>query len=223
MRRRHSPRGFTLIEMVVTVAVMVVIAVLVGVGISRQRPRATLAAVTTDLQGLLHGARQAALASGHDVVVMLFPVRAGKGPRVVLYEDADFNFLTGGGALDFDGYDVEKPGAPASSSGAFEILDLPSELEVGPDAGRGSALAAPFDSVVVTTSCSFCSTDDAKNHRGAIRFDPRGAATFYSAKGTIVSSPVGASFTITNPVLSTQRNTFVILSSTGVVQVERTE
>jgi prepilin-type N-terminal cleavage/methylation domain-containing protein len=223
-RRPNPPRGFTLIEMAVVLAVVVVIAAMAGVSIVRNRPRATLASATTDLQGLIHSARQIALASGHDVVVMLFPLRTGAGPRVVLYEDAAFDLLTGGGAVDFDGYDVDKPAGPADSRQAFQVLDLPTELEVGPATGMGAAgpLPAPLAAIDVTKACSFCSADDTKNRRGAIRFDPRGMATFYSQDATQRPSGDGASFTLTNTVLG-QRNTFVILTSTGAVQLERTE
>ncbi len=216
---RNPAHGFTLIEMMIVVAVFGLLASLIAINISRQRPRATLASVTADLQGLIHGARQSALASGHDTIVMLFPERADQKPaRVVVLEDPTFTFMAGGGALDFDGYDPEVLRYP--DGGRVEHLDLPGDIEFGPATGMGSALPAPLDTINVLVPCSFCSADASRNLRGAIRFDARGAATFYDTNAVKRPSGNGASFTLTNPDLG-QRNTFIILSSTGVVQVQQ--
>ena len=215
----QAERGVTLLELVVVVAIVAILGTVVLVNVTRARPRATLLSATTDLQGLIHGARQAALASGHDVIVMLFPERAeNRPPRVVVIEDPSFAFMSGGGALDFDGYDPEVLAYP--EGGRVEYLDLPAGVEVGPATGLGSALPEPLNAIDVGVACSFCSTDSSNDRRGAIRFDSRGAATFYSENGTKRPSGVGASFTVTDRSIG-QRNTFVILSSTGLVQVEQ--
>lgn len=215
----HAERGVTLLELVVVVAIIAIIGTVVLVNVTRATPRATLASATVDLQGLIHGARQAALASGHDMIVMLFPEREDdRPPRVVVIEDPSFSFMSGGDAIDFDGYDPEALRYPVG--GRVEYLDLPAGVEVGPATGLGSELPPPLDTIEVRSACSFCSTEAPDNRRGAIRFDPRGAATFYSENGTKRPSGVGASFTLTDPRVG-QRNTFVILSSTGLVQVEQ--
>ena len=213
----HTGRGFSLLELMIVVAIMAIIGTVVAFNVTRASPRASLASVTTDLQGLIHGARQGALASGHDMIVMLFPEREDeRPPRVVVIEDPSFSFMSGGGAIDFDGYDPEVLRYP--EGGRAEFLDLPVGIEVGPATGLGAALPPPLDTIQVESACSFCATEGTR--RGAIRFDPRGAATFYSENGSKRPSGVGASFTLTDPRIG-QRNTFIILSSTGLVQVEQ--
>lgn len=216
VQRASGTRGFTLIEMVVVVAIVAVLAVLAGSSLSRLKSRATLASTTTELQALIHGARQTAMATGHDVVVMLFHEGPSGGPRALVYEDAAFDFLTTG-AVNFDAYDPAKL-TSAGESRVLETMDLPAEIVVGPADGLGGSatLAPPLDLIDVRKACSFCSET-----RGAIRFDPRGSATFYD-KNTPAKRPDGrgGSFTLTHTTLG-GRSTFVILSSTGAVQIRQ--
>jgi hypothetical protein len=66
-------RGFTLIEAAVVMAIIIVLGGMAVSSFSRQRPRANLNSAASELQSTVHGARQQALATGHDVWVMVFP------------------------------------------------------------------------------------------------------------------------------------------------------
>jgi len=93
---RASSRGFTLIEMMVTVAIIAIVAALAYGSIARQRPRANLMGTATELQALLRNARQNALSTSRDTVVLFLPQAAngeqGTG-RVVVIEDATHTFF----------------------------------------------------------------------------------------------------------------------------------
>jgi prepilin-type N-terminal cleavage/methylation domain-containing protein len=216
MTQRHRTRGFTLIELAITIAIVGIVAALAFSNFWKQKPRATLATTTAELQSLLHGARQTALATSHDVVVMLFPdYDAGGGAvgRVILYEDADFTFFTGG-AVNFAGYNPAVPASGARSQ-VLDTYDLPFSVTVGPATGMGASalLPAPYAGVPVNVACSFCATSG--DHRGAVRFDSRGRATFYQA-GALLDA-TGASLTLQAASLLGQR-TLIITSGTGSVR-----
>jgi len=176
---------------------------------SRARPRASLSGATVELRALLHQARQQALVSGADVWVMVFPGVSGDANslgRVVVYEDRAFSFFLAASAVHFGGYDPLALGASQNASGAFtgtviETFDLPRDVTFGPPAGLGSAatLPAPFASVPVNAECTFCGGVGTAR-RGAVVFDPRGRARFYTTDGQPL--PVdGGSLSITTAAL----------------------
>jgi type II secretory pathway pseudopilin PulG len=221
MRQRPtSPHGFTLVELATVVAIVMALGMLAWSNIWRLRPRAQLADASSELVALVHGARQHALATGNDVAVMVFPTYAGSGTtgRVVVYEDGNADFFSDAAALNFAGYD---PAAlpRASRSDVIADYDLPRNVVIGPDAGAGSsaALVAPLSGIPINVDCSFCRADG--DRRGAIRFDSRGRAWFYSGNtgaGQPATNVVGGSLSLAAPEVAGQR-TLIVTSGTGSV------
>ena len=80
---RRPLRGFTMIELAIVLAISAVITALAWSNIWRLRPRAQLADASSEIVALVHGARQHALATGNDVVVMIFPQVALFLPRLL--------------------------------------------------------------------------------------------------------------------------------------------
>jgi prepilin-type N-terminal cleavage/methylation domain-containing protein len=205
----RKARGVTLIELAVVLALIAVIVTVTGVSMRRARPRATLGGATIELRGLLHQARQQALVSGADVAVMIFPGVSGEANslgRVVVYQDALFSFFNAGSAVHFGNYD------PLALNGAFDVngnlkgeviesINLPRGVVFGPARGMGTSarLVAPFNSIPVTSECTFCLGAGAAR-RGAVVFDSRGRARFYGADGPpqVVD---GGSISLTSPDL----------------------
>lgn len=229
--------GFTIIELAIVIAIIGIIAAIAGSYMSRSTTRANLANATTELQALLHQARQSALATGNPVGVLLYtsysPPAALGSPSsigyVIVYQDACFDFFTGGGTCGI-GYGSYNPAvlATGGNSVVLDTLTLPYGVLVGPATGIGSSavLAAPLNNVPVNTACSFCGTTG-----GAVQFDPRGQATFYALSGSTVTGPLtptttptvngGASLSLGyNPAVTdaTGQRTLVILSGSGAVQ-----
>jgi prepilin-type N-terminal cleavage/methylation domain-containing protein len=218
MAQRTRPRGFTLVELAVTVAIVGIVAALAYSSLERFRPRAHIANTATELQSLLHGARQTALASGREVLVMVFPncpTREGTG-RVVVYQNGDPAFFSGGGAPNFAGYDCTVQAAGPGSE-VLDVLDFPQGVRVGPATGLGLSrrLAAPYDRIDVTRDCAFCDGDGAAR-RGAIRFDSRGRAWFHDRNGPAMAAPSGSSFSVASTEIGGTR-ALVIQASTGSV------
>lgn len=221
MSRVHrSQRGFTLVEMAVTVAIVGVIAGLAYSSVARMRPRGELASATAELQAAIHGARLSALSAGKNVVVMVFPqyaVRQSLG-RVIIYEDGDFNFFStvAGVQPTFGGYDPAVLRAGPSSR-VLEVIDLPKGVVFGPPTGMGAGavLPAPLNLVNVTTPCSFCLAGG--DGRGAILFDSTGRLSYYSADGPPLGTAdlmQGASLSLFSADVGGTR-TLVIGTATG--------
>lgn len=218
MTQDRTQKGFTVIEAMVVMAIIAVLAAVAFPSLLRQRPRAHLAAATAELQSLVHGARQQALATGHDVWVVVFPeyVSSEGTGRVVVYEDGNYNFATTN-APDVD-LDRMVPGAPASGtlSRVVTTFDLPAGVTFGTDGSGPSTLPAPLAGIDLTLGCSFCGT--LTDHRGAIRFDSRGRATFYGRTGVPLVT-TGAALNLTaSPNVQGQR-TLVVTPITGTVRL----
>ena len=219
VRKPRGRRGFTLLEVTVTVAIAVIITALAYTSLWRLRPRAQLANVAAELDSLLHGARLSAMANGKNVAVLFFPQYAnGQGTgRVVVYQDGNYTLFSSAAAVNFEGY---APGSPAADT-ASEVLDtydLPRGVVIGPPAGMGSSatLAAPLAGLDVTRACTFCG--GLADGRGAVVFDPRGRATFYGQNAPVAQPPVGASVSLYASDVEGTR-TIVITGATGALRV----
>ena len=227
-----SAPGFTLVEAMVVVAIVLILSALVISSLARSKPRANLANATLELHGLLHQARQAALSGGVPVSVLVYrtyaPPGAGSPGYFVVYQDACFDFFTGGGTcgVSYAAYDpanLAVGSAGTTRSAVLDTMTLPSGVIIGPATGMGAgaALNAPLAGIVVNLDCSFCGTTG-----GAVQFDPRGQATFYSLAGGFQAGPLavngGASLTLGyDPAVTTVtgQRTLVVLSASGAVQI----
>jgi hypothetical protein len=192
----------------------------------RQKPRQKLNAHAIEFRSRLHGARQAALASGKPLVLMVFPdlvTSTGTG-RLILYQDGDGNFFSTAAAVSFEEYDPTTTAAGALSE-VLEVIDLPANVRIGPADGMGSAavLRAPFAGIAVNNRCGFCTGDDG---RGAIVFDALGSVTFQDRNGPALALPAGASisFRAEEPDLAStaaggaEVRTFAIAATTGAIR-----
>lgn len=227
MRRDGSRRGFTLLEMMVVVAVVGVVAAMAVFGFGRQKARSGLAGATVELQSLLHGARQNALASGFPTVVMVFPGFTTSGGaaagRIIVYEDHEGTLFSAAGPVNFGSYDPANVVA-APQSLILDTMDVPREVTVGPPDGQGGSvlMPVPFDRVPVNAACTFCGAD-----RGAIAFDVKGQATFYVGNGPPaflqggsislhIPPPPGVADTAANAL---SIRTVSVVAATGAVRV----
>jgi prepilin-type N-terminal cleavage/methylation domain-containing protein len=219
-RRPDPTRGFTLIEMAVVVAIVGVLAALAITSLERSKPRANLSSTSQELHALLRNARLNALATGNPTIVAFFPDfanRRGGVGRVLVLEDAAGTFFVSSSPTNFSNFD------PAGETGETEVLlrlDLPRGIALASGAEAPPSFGAPYDRVTVG-ACSFCATGG--DARGAIRFDSRGRATFFSTAGAPADA-WGASLALsmrarrTTDQLGPGVRLFVITASTGSVK-----
>lgn len=224
-RSVSSSRGVTLIEIMTVVGIIAILTAVTASSLTRSRPRANLTSITVTLQAALHAARQQALASGEEVAVMVFPgysPATGVTGRVVIYQDGDASLFSASADVNFDDYDpaVEAHGPRSEIIG---VIDLPDGIQVGPQTGLGTsaALPAPWGGIPVTADCTFCE-GAGTDRRGAIVFDPRGRARFFSKTGPALSVD-GGSLSLVIPALAgasgqNQIRTVAVGSSTGAIR-----
>ncbi len=200
-----TPRGFTLLEVAITVAILGVLVALSWSSYSHTRPRARLSATAADLHALIHGARQQALATGREVSVLVYPAQStGSGTgRVVEYLDMKGGFMTGTAPPGYPTFCTFNPGAPAAPdpNDILDSVEIPMQVTIAPPANP-VALTFPYNVPQPTTGCSFCAGTPSM---GAIRFDARGRATFFSTCGTPGVFPTGGSISLTSADLAGSR------------------
>jgi prepilin-type N-terminal cleavage/methylation domain-containing protein len=218
----HRPRGFTLVEMAVTLAIAAVILTMAFVGWGSQRQRAKVTGTILDLRAMVHAARQEALATGDDVAVMVFPdfqVPNGGVGRAIVYRDGNGTFFTALSPVNFGSYDPRTTDADSRSE-VLASLDLELGYAFGPAAGQGAGrtLPAPFDNLPLDADCTFCDGGGGAR-RGAVVFDYAGRARFYSDNGAPLPATTGGSVTLTATEAPEEIRTLAVLAASGAVRL----
>jgi prepilin-type N-terminal cleavage/methylation domain-containing protein len=218
-------RGFTLIEMMVTVAIILTVAAMIGFGFGRAKPRMRLNGSAAEFQSLVLSARQNALATGRTTVVMVFPTfqivnNTGVG-RVVMFQDDPGTFFSATGALNFANYSAATP--QGNGEHLLAVMDVSPTIAIGPPGKRtDTTMPQPFDRVPIDFACTFCAGD-----RGAIAFNVQGVASFYSAIGAPLTVDGGSVSFYTpserNPAADTAANateirTVAVVAATGAIR-----
>lgn len=215
--RERRAHGFTLLEVVVTVAIVGILAALAAIGMQRFKPRANLSSSAAQLTALFNAARQNSLATGHDTVVMVFPQfqnPTGGTGRVVLYEDGNYNFFSTTASPNFSAFDPADPTTVAARGEVLETLDLPLNVTVGLGGIAAPTLAAPYN-LIAAAACSFCASGG--DGRGAVVFDPRGRAHFYTASGASLAL-WGGTVALQGPAGMAGYRMVIVTSATGSVR-----
>lgn len=176
----RTDRGFTLYELIIAVTVSLILAVVAYTSLARSKPRANLMSSATELEAVLRNARQNALSTGHETVVMVFPQvknQVGGIGSVIALELATTTFFSSGATSNFKNFD---PTAPANSDNLLGKIELPLGITVGLGGIAAPTLDPPY-SAIAAGACSFCKVGG--DGRGAVVFDTRGRARFYSDVG----------------------------------------
>jgi prepilin-type N-terminal cleavage/methylation domain-containing protein len=215
--RKRRAHGFTLLEVAVTMAIVGILAALAAIGMQRFKPRANLSSSASQLTALFNAARQNSLATGHDTVVMVFPQfqnPTGGTGRVVLYEDANYNFFSTTAIPNFSAFNPADPTVMGARGEILETLDLPLNVTVGLGGFAAPTLAAPYN-LVAASACSFCASGG--DGRGAVVFNARGRALFYTASGAALAA-WGGTVALQGPADMPGYRLVIVTSTTGSVR-----
>jgi hypothetical protein len=134
--------------------------------------------------------------------------------RVVLYEDAAHSFFSTIASPNFSGFSPSDPTTTWSRGEILETLDLPLNVTVGLGGVAAPALAAPYD-LITASACSFC--DSSGDGRGAVVFDSRGRALFYTASGAALAA-WGGTLALQGPTSIAGYRMVIITTATGSVR-----
>ncbi len=190
----HRPvaqRGFTLIELAVTVAIVGILAGITAVGITGMRPKAQLSDAVSQISAILQTARDRALADNAAVWVGYLPAAtAGADAHVVVYRDWNLNFdpatnKTLATIKTTAGADVETGSCPGvcRHDEVQTVLDIPSRVKGVapssfaavsdiPDAYKWWGTTLSSVATTPTLGCSFCK--GAFGGNGWLEFMPNG-------------------------------------------------
>jgi len=187
--REARERGYTLLEVMITLAIFAILTGLSMMGYAAVGRRGALQNASFDLQGVMSTARTRAVSRGYPVWVVLFPTASRKAK-------------TGGlGAFmvveDRFGSYAKDPRMPLDLELVVEEMDGVTQVYFLEDyskkvrfgaltPGRTDMYSAPFSGMAVQT-CSFCSGTGVP--RGAIVFYPDGGARFVDGQGAFLSIP----------------------------------
>ncbi|HEX8820019.1 MAG TPA: prepilin-type N-terminal cleavage/methylation domain-containing protein [Archangium sp.] len=187
-KREGRDGGYTLLELMITLAIVSILAGLSVMGYAAVGRRGALQNVSFDLQGVMGAARTRAVSRGHPVWVVLFPAASHKAKTgglgaFMVVEDRN------GGFMRSPLSPLELPLVVDDLEGVSEtyfLEDYSKKVRFGAlTPGRTDLFGAPFSGMTVQT-CSFCSGAD--HPRGAIVFLPDGGARFVDGQGTFLST-----------------------------------
>lgn len=188
-RREARGRGYTLLEVMITLAIIAILAGLSVMGYAAVGRRGALQNASFDLQGVMSTARTRAVSRGHPVWVVLFPSGSrkaktgGLGAFMVVEDNLGAYVRAPRGALELDlAVDPD-----FGVSQVYFLEDYSKKVRFGAlTPGRTDMFGAPFSGMSVQT-CSFCSGADFL--RGAVIFFPDGGARFVDGQGAFLTSP----------------------------------
>jgi len=190
-------RGFTLVEMLVTMAIASVLAGMSAIALTRMKTRGNFASATGDFLATLRSARAEAFARGNPTVVI---VDSWSGLWWSV-EDLNGDFSLGSFS----------PATPAPSPDRLIYSgQLPSSTSFGPQGGWGAALPQPYSGIPTgfvnillpdggsggvadigadggtsAPNFKYCSFCDPATGLGAITFLPSGGASFSGGPLTV--------------------------------------
>jgi len=208
-RSKGRSRGYTLLELMITVAVIGIVAAASITYLGGFRRRVSLQSMMHEVDALMGEARLRAIENGRNNLVLFYPPTAARPGRIVHYEDAASTFF-GAAVPNFGSLDPMAPVAGGSSV-VVDTITMPSTANIG--ASGIAALPAPLATIAVNTACGFCAAGG--DRRGAVVFDSRGRASFYSGVGAALVVNGGASISFVDSQ-STARWLLVVTSGGGV-------
>ncbi len=187
-KREARERGYTLLEVMITLAIFGILAGLSVMGYAAVGRRGALQNASFDLQGEMSKARTRAVSRGYPVWVVLFPTanrkaKTGGLGAFMVVEDRIGSYAKDPRApLDLELVVEEMDGVTQ----VYFLEDYSKKVRFGAlTPGRTDMFGAPFSGMAVQT-CSFCSGTGVL--RGAIVFYPDGGARFVDGQGTFLAS-----------------------------------